>query len=296
MAPPVLLAGERWLIRSRDVSIKGAPFHACLTSLRVILQSARDSPGITRDLALNRIAGIAPTIDRTGEPVLVISARSSSGDFRRLVIAFPALLSRPARTDERNAWYRALAGIVSGPAAAVPGNPPLPVRPAGLAARPYCCTACGRQIPPGSEFCDRCGARVTPTDRIAASVRRGSAGTAGLPETAVRQRHGISGESAHCRPIVLPEPLHHGRQGAITNPYPPVREPRSASGRKAHVRPVTSPLSAGNPGGSRRHRFAFPAAAAAMVGCIAAGVFMLVSPVGFARLAGTILQALFFFR
>jgi hypothetical protein len=62
--------------------------------------------------------------------VLVISARSSSGVFRRLVIAFPALLSRPLRTDERNAWLRALAGIVSALRSG-PGNPPLPVRPRG---------------------------------------------------------------------------------------------------------------------------------------------------------------------
>jgi hypothetical protein len=46
---------------------KGSAFHACLTSLRVIL-SPPAIPRNNRDLALNRIAGIAPTIDRRVSP------------------------------------------------------------------------------------------------------------------------------------------------------------------------------------------------------------------------------------
>lgn len=297
MVLPVLQTGERWLIRSRDVSVKGTLFQAYLTNRRVILQSPRDSSVKTRDLALDRVAGIAPSVDRTGEPELVISARSSSGEYRRLVIVFPLQPSCPPRANERNAWYRTLAGVLGTPAAGIPGNPVAEERMIGPAVRAYRCPSCGRQVPPRSKYCDRCGVRVIPLDRGMPSSGYGSAGTAAFPEAAGRPGHGISKDASRgrhtvvpCRPV-QPRPVGTSQRTKEGGSYSP-------GGKDIRVWPEGngSSWTLRNHYSFQLHRLMFPATAAALVGCIVAGICMLVSPVGVARVAGAVFQAIFFFR
>lgn len=268
MVHPVLEAGEQRLIHSRNVVIKGLPFQVYLTNRRLILQASPDRSQGNRNLPLDCVAGVAPATNGAGEPVLVLCAKSSAGEYRRLVLTFTAIPSLPHRTEERDAWYRQFSGVPGTIAGRSSGSPGSPIYPDMSGSGILRCTACGRSVPPGSRYCDRCGVRILPQRSPLAGDQRY---TACLGNT-----------------IQVPEPAGYPRTGCSPT-RKRIQTVKTGSGSWHHSGNLRTPP-------SRLHRFVYPALTGAMVACIGAGVFMLVSPVGFARFAGTILQGVLFLR
>jgi len=389
---PVLREGERWQVKSPDVYVKSARFDAFLTDRRVILKSPHDPLMPDKDLALDRIEGIEPSVNGAGEPVLAILAKTSHGENRRLVLTFAGKPGNRSRISEMEAWTRHIPvtslrhdtgtthspsnvrqrtcydpgklvfsqgicdagtippgkkeinpvirdvrknnfpprfssgvpevspeihspdpGEVRTPDRALrsPNAPSLESRtvrsaaPSGEAA--CACTTCGSRVIPGSRYCDRCGAKIipadlvmkgTPRDPVASTVR-----AAGLPGAARKSNPRFVDEDPRYvsgRQIVLTRDpvasLSSAGQGTGIGLRVPSREPSSLFGRRSQSGMIgdtayramenrwRAPV-------SRQRRIADSVAAIAMIACIAAGIFMLVSPVGFARLLGTIIPA-----
>jgi hypothetical protein len=100
---PELKPGEKGLIKSPGVQIKGVPFNAFLTSERVIIRSSGGDTPVQKDIPIDTIESVEPRESEEGDPLLELSVFSSRGEIKRMIIAF-AQEGGPARKDERDRW------------------------------------------------------------------------------------------------------------------------------------------------------------------------------------------------
>jgi len=171
----------------------------------------------------------------------------------------------------------------------------------------FFCTTCGSRVPPGSRYCDRCGAKVIPPDPDLAGSSRDSltppVNRNSSPESVRTQNLQIidnGSRNASREQITVP---YHALppRGAVTKrvdtgcTHPGASREPSLSGQfgknsrtgVGHGKARTAnrwmlPI-------SQRSRSVHSLAVIVMIVCIAAGLFALVSPVGFARTMGTII-------
>jgi len=135
MKIPVLQPGEEWLVKSPDVYVKSLRFTACLTSVRIILISPDNDMIPDRDLALVSVAGIDFGESHTGEPYLVVLARTRGGAMKRLVLTFAG---RPgiSRKGERDSWIQWISRYGQLHASSTPGSPVMDPAPGQARADP----------------------------------------------------------------------------------------------------------------------------------------------------------------
>ncbi|MCK9632628.1 MAG: hypothetical protein M0R30_13435 [Methanoregula sp.] len=208
---------------------------------------------------------------------------------------------REARTSDR-AWRSPDA----------PPREPRTVRPAAQSGEAsFSCLTCGSRIIPGSRYCDRCGAKIIPADLVMRGTSRDHVAVTGLPGAARNSDLRFMDEDPRYvsrRQIVLardPDPSSSADGHGIDNGLRvPSRAPFSLfgwSGRKSQSGKIGEPACRTTEGRrrapvSRQRRFVYSVATIAMIACIATGIFILVSPVGFARLLGAIIPAGVFSR
>lgn len=252
-------------------------------------------------------AGKAPPGKKEACPVMRESRKNDRG-----TCYFPGVSGSPPEIIRHNS---------SKSIREVPGNSPwssrCPVTPADDGF--FTCSACGSRVLPGSRYCDRCGARAGPPDPgLPVSSRDPRSNRVNgnhlpdvirdptlhfiddVPRSGARGQIPRAYESCPSRNR-LPIPhesgagMHHQSRnspekfsGAVLTGKRSPRENRNVTSRSVRE-PWKAPV-------SRWHRIAISGATVAMIACIAAGLFLLVSPVGFARVAGTILHAEVFLR
>lgn len=106
MNSPDTETDEKTIKSSENISVKTGVYKAFLTNMRVILadeSGKRDPVSISVPLITRAEAGV----NNRGEPILTLSAVSSGGDLRKMILSFPQDVGK-SRYRERDEWVQAL--------------------------------------------------------------------------------------------------------------------------------------------------------------------------------------------